>query len=99
MVLPLEEYIYIRNTSRISVNLLLLQTFETELDSDCSYDFLAIRDGRNANSKLLRQLCGYIYPEFITSSGNHLYLRFVADENTGGFGFNISYTVHDPIRK
>lgn len=71
---------------------LTFNTFETEEDEDCQYDFLRITDGHS-----VRRLCGFVYPEHISSHGRALELRFITDEVIGGFGFNITYDIHDKI--
>jgi len=79
----------------------LLQTFETEEDEDCSYDFLEVFDGSNGHSqsKSLKRLCGFVYPPTISSTGHSMFLHFVTDDGIGGFGFNVTYTIHNPLRK
>lgn len=75
------------------------QTFFLEKDRSCQYDNLQVLDGPLASSPLIGRYCGIIYPQKLTSTGTDLYLRFQTDESENEIGFNITYTVHDPIRK
>lgn len=43
------------------------------------------------------KLCGMVYPEKMTSETNHMYIQFISDETAGGFGFNLTYTIEDPL--
>lgn len=45
------------------------------------------------------KLCGMVYPEKMTSETNHMYIQFISDETAGGFGFNLTYTIEDPLRQ
>jgi hypothetical protein len=58
-----------------------------------------VYDGKNAYGKLIDKLCGMVYPEKMTTESNHMYLQFISDEAGGGFGFNLTYTIHDPLRQ
>ncbi|XP_033756765.1 suppressor of tumorigenicity 14 protein-like isoform X2 [Pecten maximus] len=76
---------------------LTFNDFDVEKDTDCDYDSLKIYDGSSAHAHLMGTYCGITYPSTITSTGNHMYIRFNTDDSEGGAGFNITYTVHDPI--
>uniref|UniRef100_K1QQC8 Tolloid-like protein 2 n=1 Tax=Magallana gigas TaxID=29159 RepID=K1QQC8_MAGGI len=76
---------------------LQFNTFFLEKDRSCQYDNLQVLDGPLASSPLIGRYCGVIYPQKLTSTGTDLYLRFQTDESKNEIGFNITYTVHDPI--
>nr|XP_022315066.1 CUB and peptidase domain-containing protein 2-like isoform X2 [Crassostrea virginica] len=76
---------------------LQFNAFYLERDRSCQYDNLQVRDGPLANSPLLGRYCGISYPQKLTSTGTDLYLRFHSDESENEIGFNITYTIHDPI--
>nr|XP_011447092.3 zinc metalloproteinase nas-39-like [Crassostrea gigas] len=76
---------------------LQFNTFFLEKDRSCQYDNLQVLDGPLASSPLIGRYCGVIYPQKLTSTGTDLYLRFQTDESENEIGFNITYTVHDPI--
>ncbi|XP_071106535.1 ovochymase-1-like [Haliotis cracherodii] len=71
--------------------------FEVEFSANCSYDALVIYDGENTTSSILGNLCGIRKPHDLTSSGSDVLLTFTSDDAVGGIGFNLTYTVHDPI--
>jgi len=77
----------------------VIQDFDLERDSGCSYDYVKLYNGASSSAPLAKTLCGISYPPTWTSSSNHVYVRFQTDDSEGGHGFNITYTVHDPVRK
>ncbi|KAM4626525.1 neuropilin-2 [Discoglossus pictus] len=60
---------------------------------DCKYDFIEIRDGDSESSELLGKHCGSIAPSTITSSGSHIYIRFISDYARQGAGFSLRYEI------
>ncbi|XP_073489468.1 neuropilin-2 isoform X1 [Aquarana catesbeiana] len=66
--------------------------FEIE-KHDCKYDFIEIRDGDSENAELLGKHCGNIAPSTITSSGSHIYIRFISDYGRQGAGFSLRYEI------
>lgn len=77
----------------------LHQAFEAESTENCDYDYLSVYDGKNSYGRLMDKLCGMVYPEKLTSETNHMFLQFVSDESSGGFGFNLTYTIGNPLRQ
>ncbi|KAG8558788.1 hypothetical protein GDO81_017148 [Engystomops pustulosus] len=66
--------------------------FEIE-KHDCKYDFIEIRDGDSESADLLGKHCGSIAPSTITSSGSHIYIRFISDYARQGAGFSLRYEI------
>lgn len=79
--------------------LLSNQRFEAESTENCNYDYLSVYDGKNSFGSLIDKLCGMVYPEKITTQTNHMYIQFISDETAGGFGFNLTYVIEDPLRQ
>lgn len=76
---------------------LWFNAFEAESTENCNYDYLSVYDGKNSYGLLMDKLCGMVYPEKMTSETNHMYIQFISDETAGGFGFNLTYTIEDPL--
>ena len=71
---------------------LTFTNFDVEAHSSCSYDYVELRQGSNANSTLINRYCGANLPPTTTSFGNSLYVKFVTDSSTDGTGFRAQYT-------
>ncbi|XP_060066889.1 suppressor of tumorigenicity 14 protein homolog [Ylistrum balloti] len=76
---------------------LTFNDFDLEKDTNCHYDYLKLYEGSSAHAQLMGTYCGITYPSKITSAGNQLYIRFHTDDSEGAAGFNITYTIHDPV--
>uniref|UniRef100_A0A8D0GFF0 Cubilin n=1 Tax=Sphenodon punctatus TaxID=8508 RepID=A0A8D0GFF0_SPHPU len=74
--------------STVEFNIL---TLDTETQSSCTYDKLIFRDGDNSLAPVLATICGREIPGPIRSTGEALFIRFVADGSITGSGFNASY--------
>ncbi|XP_055677103.1 tolloid-like protein 1 isoform X1 [Lutzomyia longipalpis] len=70
---------------------LKFQSFEVENHDTCMYDFVEIRDGDRADSKLIGVFCGYKVPPDIRASGNKLFVKFVSDGSVQKAGFSATY--------
>ncbi|XP_055699503.1 dorsal-ventral patterning protein tolloid isoform X2 [Phlebotomus papatasi] len=70
---------------------LKFQSFEVENHDTCMYDFVEIRDGDSADSKLIGVFCGYKVPPDIRASGNKLFVKFVSDGSVQKAGFSATY--------
>lgn len=53
--------------------------FETEGNDVCKYDFVEVRSGLTADSKLHGKFCGSEKPEVITSQYNNMRVEFKSD--------------------
>ena len=60
---------------------------QIENHDNCVYDYLEVRDGRDASSPLIGRFCGYKIPDDIKSTGNELYVKFVSDGSVQKAGF------------
>ncbi|XP_034826329.1 uncharacterized protein [Maniola hyperantus] len=71
------------------VQLTFVDMFHIEYHSECSYDYLEIRDGDKGYFNLLDKLCGETFPRQITTSGPHAWLKFYSDDTIEYEGFRI----------
>ena len=70
------------------------EAFDIESHSSCSWDYLKVRDGDNANSNLIgSKLCGSSNPGVIESTGNSMTLQFHTDGSVTKTGFKIRTSV------
>ena len=65
--------------------------FNLSRSSDCSQDYVEVRDGQSASSDLLGKFCGSEKPESITSSDRDLRIVFKSSGKTKYPGFKASY--------
>ncbi|XP_022426555.1 CUB and sushi domain-containing protein 1 [Delphinapterus leucas] len=61
--------------------------FQTEVN----YDTLEVRDGPASSSPLIGEYHGTQAPQFLTSTGNFMYLLFTTDNSRSSVGFLIRY--------
>ncbi|XP_058537778.1 cubilin isoform X1 [Neofelis nebulosa] len=71
---------------------LFFHSFGIEDSSECTHDFLEVRNGSDSSSPLLGTYCGTLQPNPIFSQNNELYLRFKSDGATSGLGYEIVWT-------
>ncbi|XP_078278371.1 cubilin [Rhinoraja longicauda] len=78
--------------------------FDLAHQQSCDFDYIAVYDGSNEASPLLRKLCGSIDPEAIISSHNVVYIHFHSLNSFDSRGFRLrfnqvcgSYIVTDDI--
>jgi hypothetical protein len=65
--------------------------FDIEYDANCQFDYLAIYDGPNVNSRLIGKYCGTTPPAFILSRQNYMTLEYVTDYYETKDGFIAGY--------
>ena len=65
---------------------------DLEQSTNCSYDFVEVRDGSYLTSPLLGRYCGSIKPALIRSTSNHIRILFRSDGNQVSKGFRLQYT-------
>ncbi|XP_028812567.1 inactive serine protease PAMR1 [Denticeps clupeoides] len=60
---------------------------DLELDHNCRYDYIEVRDGESISSRVIGQYCGNQIPSPVRGSANSLHIRFVSDgyNNFNGF--------------
>ena len=75
---------------------LRFNTFELELKSRCSYDFVVVRDGASSGSTLIGKYCGNTRPNVTISTGRALYVTFKSDGSVTKRGFSASYIAVSP---
>ncbi|XP_068094350.1 cubilin [Hyperolius riggenbachi] len=70
-----------------------IQFEDFNLDSlaSCNNDYLAVYNGNNTNSALLRKLCGQTLPPPIRSSASDMYVKFRANNIMSYSGFLATY--------
>lgn len=70
---------------------------EGERDNICSYDSLSIFNRVGSMNTLIRTICGWNFPNKLTSTSNQIIVSFYSDSTKTLSGFNITYDVHEPI--
>ncbi|XP_055304841.1 dorsal-ventral patterning protein tolloid-like [Sitodiplosis mosellana] len=63
-------------------------SFDLELHPNCRNDFIEVRDGGSAKSRLIGKYCGNSLPPILASTSNKMYIRFVSDGTNEGRGFS-----------
>ncbi|KAJ3611231.1 hypothetical protein NHX12_021247, partial [Muraenolepis orangiensis] len=71
---------------------LFFDSFDLEHHSDCSFDYVEVRNGSTGSSPLLGKLCGSALPSPIFPGGNQLYLRFRSDYSNTRNGYEATWT-------
>lgn len=67
--------------------------FNLENSTNCSKDYLEIRDGDSSTAPLIGRYCGDTIPKTLPSYGDVIYLHFVTDNSDStSSGFVLSYT-------
>ena len=65
-----------------------LKMKKLQLDDDCYYSALHVRDGKKSSSSLLKRFCGQMQEYSVFSSGRYLYVQFTSkndDYHAPGF--------------
>ncbi|XP_037045819.1 tolloid-like protein 1 [Bradysia coprophila] len=70
---------------------LKFQSFEIENHDNCVYDYLEVRDGHSADSKLIGVFCGYEIPPDMRSTTNKMFVKFVSDGSVQKAGFSATF--------
>uniref|UniRef100_A0A8C0Y441 Metalloendopeptidase n=1 Tax=Cyprinus carpio carpio TaxID=630221 RepID=A0A8C0Y441_CYPCA len=70
---------------------LLFDVFETEGNDVCKYDFVEVRSGLSADSRLHGKFCGAEKPEAITSQYNNMRIEFKSDNTVSKKGFKAQF--------
>ncbi|XP_075767006.1 bone morphogenetic protein 1 isoform X3 [Pelodiscus sinensis] len=70
---------------------LQFEFFETEGNDVCKYDFVEVRSGLSADSKLHGKFCGAEKPEVITSQYNNMRIEFKSDNTVSKKGFKAHF--------
>uniref|UniRef100_A0A182ML92 Metalloendopeptidase n=1 Tax=Anopheles culicifacies TaxID=139723 RepID=A0A182ML92_9DIPT len=70
---------------------LKFQSFEVENHDNCVYDYVEVRDGGTADSRLIGVFCGYKIPPDMKSTSNKLFLKFVSDGSVQKAGFSATF--------
>lgn len=67
------------------------ESFEVEGNDVCKYDYLEVRSGLSADSKLHGKFCGPERPEVITSQYNNMRIEFKSDNTVSKKGFKAHF--------
>lgn len=62
----------------------------------CKYDFVEVRSGLSADSRLHGKFCGAEKPEAITSQYNNMRLEFKSDNTVSKKGFKAQFFSGEP---
>ena len=79
------------NGNQIRLN---FEYFDLEVNVNCDYDYLLVRDGAEANSPIIGRFCGpstYISEDTLYSSGKDLRIEFHSDISSSKGGFRFSW--------
>ncbi|XP_055381621.1 dorsal-ventral patterning protein tolloid isoform X2 [Condylostylus longicornis] len=67
---------------------LKFQSFEVENHDNCVYDYVEVRDGDNAEARVIGIFCGYKPPPNMKSTSNTMWIKFVSDSSVQKAGFS-----------
>ncbi|XP_053679403.1 tolloid-like protein 2 [Anopheles nili] len=70
---------------------LKFQSFEVENHDSCIYDYVEVRDGGTADSRVIGVFCGYKIPPDMKSTSNKLFVKFVSDSSVQKAGFSATF--------
>ncbi|XP_056099916.1 bone morphogenetic protein 1b isoform X4 [Rhinichthys klamathensis goyatoka] len=70
---------------------LLFDTFETEGNDVCKYDYVEVHSGLSTDAKLHGKFCGTEKPEAITSQLNSMRVEFKSDNTVSKRGFKAQF--------
>uniref|UniRef100_A0A4W5NC55 Metalloendopeptidase n=1 Tax=Hucho hucho TaxID=62062 RepID=A0A4W5NC55_9TELE len=70
---------------------LLFDVFETEGNDVCKYDYVEVRSGLTADSRLHGRFCGTEKPETVTSQYNNMRIEFKSDNTVSKKGFKAQF--------
>ncbi|XP_036384495.1 bone morphogenetic protein 1-like isoform X1 [Megalops cyprinoides] len=70
---------------------LQFDVFETEGNDVCKYDYVEVRSGLSADSRLHGKFCGAERPEPITSQYNNMRIEFKSDNTVSKKGFKAQF--------
>lgn len=72
---------------------LQIQSFELEKSANCERDYLELRDGPDSQSPIIgsKSYCGKEIPEFLTSTGKDIFVKFVSDGTNKNAGFSAHF--------
>lgn len=74
---------------------LVINDLTMEMEENCSYDKLEIKNGLTQDSPLLETFCGRLYEKSnVTSSENHVFIDFTTDNFAEFTGFHLQYWIH-----
>ncbi|XP_062900253.1 cubilin isoform X2 [Mobula hypostoma] len=65
--------------------------FDLGDQESCNFDYVAVYDGSNEGSPMLKKLCGNIVPEGITSSHNVAHVHFRSQNSHNHRGFRVQF--------
>ncbi|XP_071115037.1 cubilin-like [Haliotis cracherodii] len=71
---------------------LIVNVVNISKSENCVQDYLAVYDGSSAKSNQVSNICGANINRTIRSTGNKLYIEFVTDDRSSGYGFNLVYS-------
>lgn len=84
----------VRNSSKTNNSVLFLwcRMFQLQQSSDCSNDYLEVREGHSTGT-LVGRFCGDSLPSNYTSiTGHILWIKFVSDSSVSGAGFRAVFS-------
>ena len=68
---------------------LMFDTMNIRSCSDCSCGYVQVRDGSGSSSQLLGTFCDTNNPSVVSSTGNHMFIKFMSRDSWDFFGATI----------
>ncbi|XP_046339402.1 neuropilin-2-like [Haliotis rufescens] len=85
-----DESWYLTANDSSDVITLEVEDADLEYSSTCAYDYVILFDGPSSLSPVLKRFCGTSEPT-VTSSSQHVHVKFNTDGTVNRRGFNIRY--------
>ena len=74
--------------------------FDLEWSSDCTADYVEVKDGNSGYSRSKGRFCGSEIPEDVLSTGRYMHVRFRSDSKYSYYlGFKATFTAEDKSSK
>ncbi|XP_001377380.2 cubilin [Monodelphis domestica] len=67
--------------------------FNIEISTNCTSNYLELRNGGDSDAPILSRFCGTSLPSSVLSSGDAIYLRFRTDDSPTHIGFKAKYSI------
>ena len=79
---------------------LSFESFDLEWSSECTADYVEVRDGSSRYSRSKGRFCGSTVPEDVFSTGRYMHVRFRSDSEYSFYlGFKATFTAEDKLSK
>ena len=72
-------------------------SIDVESGTNCNFDYIQVRDGRDISSTDLGKFCGNQEPNSLISSGNRMFIHFHSDKQQTRKGFILKWKAVDIV--